>query len=34
MDKSGLVGAEIKTMGSESDILIRTAEPGEGTQYK
>lgn len=31
MDKSGLVGAEIKTMGSERDILIRTAEQGEGT---
>lgn len=31
MDKGGLVGAEIKTMGSEKDILIRTAEPGEGT---
>lgn len=31
MDNSGLVGAEIKTMGSERDILIRTAEQGEGT---
>ena len=31
LDKAGIVGAEIKTMGSEKDILIRTAEPGEGT---
>jgi preprotein translocase subunit SecF len=31
MDKSGLTGSEIKTMGSEKDILIRTPEPGEGT---
>jgi len=31
MDQTGIVGAEIKTMGSEKDILIRTAEPGEGT---
>lgn len=31
MDKSGIVGAEIKTMGNEKDILIRTAEQGEGT---
>ncbi|MEO8513074.1 MAG: protein translocase subunit SecF [Ignavibacteria bacterium] len=31
MDKAGQVGAEIKTMGSEKDILIRTSEQGEGT---
>lgn len=31
MDKAGIVGAEIKTMGSERDILIRTAEQAEGT---
>lgn len=31
MDKSGLTGSEIKTMGNEKDILIRTAEQGEGT---
>jgi len=31
MDKIGVTGAEIKTMGSERDILIRTAEQGEGT---
>jgi preprotein translocase subunit SecF len=31
MDKSGIVGAEIKTMGNEKDILIRTAEQAEGT---
>lgn len=31
MDKSGQVGAEIKTMGGEKDILIRTSEQGEGT---
>ncbi len=31
MDKSGQVGAEIKTMGGERDILIRTSEQGEGT---
>ena len=31
MDKSGISGLEIKTMGSERDILIRTAEQGEGT---
>jgi preprotein translocase subunit SecF len=30
MDKSGLIGSEIKTMGSEKDILIRSAEQGEG----
>jgi len=30
MDKSNLAGSEIKTMGSEKDILIRTAESGEG----
>jgi preprotein translocase subunit SecF len=30
MDKSGLPGSEIKTMGNERDILIRTAESGEG----
>ena len=30
MDKSGLTGSEIKTMGGENDILIRTAESGEG----
>lgn len=28
---SGITGAEIKTFGSEKDILIRTAESGEGT---
>ncbi|MGH2574413.1 MAG: protein translocase subunit SecF [Ignavibacteria bacterium] len=31
MDKSGLLGSEIKTLGNERDILIRTAEEGEGT---
>jgi preprotein translocase subunit SecF len=31
MEKSGMSGAEIKTLGSDRDILIRTAEPGEGT---
>lgn len=31
MELSGMSGAEIKTLGGERDILIRTAEPGEGT---
>ena len=31
MDKAGLAGSEIKTMGSDKDILIRTAESGEGS---
>lgn len=31
MDKIGLAGSEIKTMGSDRDILIRTAEQGEGS---
>jgi len=31
MDKEGLTGSEIKTMGSERDILIKTPEEGEGT---
>jgi len=31
MDKSGLIGSEIKTMGDEKDILIRTAQEGEGS---
>jgi preprotein translocase subunit SecF len=31
MDKSGLVGSEIKTMGDEKDILIRSAQEGEGS---
>lgn len=31
VDKTGLIGSEIKTMGSEHDILIKTAEQGEGT---
>jgi len=31
MDKIGLLGSEIKTLGSEKDILIKTAEQGEGT---
>jgi len=31
MDNAGLTGAEIKTMGIETDILIRTGEQGEGT---
>lgn len=31
MDNSGITGAEIKTMGNEKDILIRTADQGEGT---
>jgi preprotein translocase subunit SecF len=30
VDKSGILGSEIKTMGNESEILIRTAEQGEG----
>ena len=31
MDKAGLTKAEIKTFGSDRDILIRTPEQGEGT---
>lgn len=31
MDRSGLMGSEIKTLGSEKDILIRSSEEGEGT---
>jgi len=31
MDKAGLAGSEIKTMGNDKDILIRTAESGEGS---
>jgi preprotein translocase subunit SecF len=31
MDNSGLPGSEIKTMGDEKDILIKTAQEGEGT---
>lgn len=31
MERLGMLGAEIKTMGSEKDILIRTAELGEGS---
>ena len=31
MDKVGITGTEIKTMGSERDILIKTSEQGEGT---
>lgn len=31
MDKIGITGAEIKTMGSEKDILVKTSEQGEGT---
>jgi len=31
MDRAGLSGSEIKTMGTETDILIRTGEQGEGT---
>ena len=31
MDNSGLIGSEIKTMGDEKDILIKTAQEGEGT---
>jgi preprotein translocase subunit SecF len=31
MDKSGLTGSEIKTMGDVRDILIKTAQEGEGT---
>ncbi len=31
MENTGITGAEIKTMGSERDILIRTSEQGEGT---
>src|SRR6185436_2534582 len=30
VDKSGILGSEIKTMGSERDILIKSAEQGEG----
>lgn len=30
MDRLGLVGTEIKTMGSDRDVLIRTSEQGEG----
>lgn len=31
VDKTGILGSEIKTMGSEREILIRTAEQVEGT---
>ncbi len=31
MDKAGLMGSEIKTMGDVRDILIKTAQEGEGT---
>ncbi len=31
MDKIGILGSEIKTMGNERDILIRTTEQGEGS---
>ncbi len=31
MDKIGVGGSEIKTMGNDKDILIRTSEQGEGT---
>jgi len=31
MDIAGLTGSEIKTMGSDKDILIRTPESGEGS---
>jgi preprotein translocase subunit SecF len=31
MDKAGLVGSEIKTMGDERDILIKTPQQGEGS---
>jgi preprotein translocase subunit SecF len=31
MDKAGLLGSEIKTLGNEKDILIKTAQEGEGT---
>lgn len=31
IDKTGILGSEIKTMGSERDILIRIAEQSEGT---
>ncbi|RPI14707.1 MAG: protein translocase subunit SecF [Ignavibacteriae bacterium] len=31
MSKIGITGAEIKTMGNEREILIRTSEEGEGT---
>lgn len=31
LDKVGITGTEIKTMGSERDILIKTSEQGEGT---
>jgi preprotein translocase subunit SecF len=31
MDKSGLTGSEIKTLGSDRDILIRSSEEAEGT---
>lgn len=31
MDKGGLIGAEIKSMGVETDVLIRSGEQGEGT---
>lgn len=30
LDKAGIIGADIKTMGNETDILIRTSEQGEG----
>ena len=30
MDKAGLIGMEIKTMGSENDVLLRTPQQGEG----
>lgn len=31
LDKEGIIGTEIKTMGSEKDVLIKTPEQGEGT---
>jgi preprotein translocase subunit SecF len=31
IDKTGLMGSEIKTLGNEKDILIKTPEEGEGT---
>lgn len=31
MDKAGLMGSEIKTMGDERDILIKSPQEGEGT---
>src|SRR5687767_6559052 len=32
MERTGVIGSEIKTMGDDRSILIRTSEQGDGTQ--